>query len=301
MMVLEQDHRRLNRFVENKSAVDAELADYHENERLEDSFVISGLEPLPSSLTGKEWQTQAVQSVQAVIRELLGQELEIIVVQNVTPRQKDSEVIYNVKMCSVEASRSIRRKFGTFFHGGKDGRPSAFKSISIKNRVTADTKIRISLLKLMAKRYRDSNAGSKAQVIGYDPRPLLKITPPSGSSDRKVKVYNYVEACRSFPTTFAVADLDPILRRINPKLKGQVKSTFIVISDDQARAQAQARRGAGSGANRAPVVEDGNIEVDEDTESSSVSGSNIEPLADRRGTRRRASSPPLESTSAAKR
>jgi hypothetical protein len=43
MVVLEQDHRRLNRFVENKAAIDAELADYRENERLEDSFVITGL------------------------------------------------------------------------------------------------------------------------------------------------------------------------------------------------------------------------------------------------------------------
>ena len=38
VMVLEQDHRRLNRVVEGKTAADTELADFHINERWEDSF-----------------------------------------------------------------------------------------------------------------------------------------------------------------------------------------------------------------------------------------------------------------------
>jgi hypothetical protein len=235
VMVLEQDHRRLNRFVEKKSAVDAELADYRENERLEDSFVISGLPPLSSNLGGKEWQQQAMTAVQKVIHALLGKELPIVVVQNVTSRKKDSETVYNVKMKSPEDSRLIRKTFGSFFAGGKDSRPEVFKSVSIKNRVTPDTRIRISLLKLMAKRYKDSNPGSKVQVIGYDPRPLLKIIPPAGASDRRTRVFNYVEACRSLPATFDSADLDPILRRVHPSLRGDIRSTFIVLSDDMLR------------------------------------------------------------------
>jgi len=202
MMVLEQDHRRLSRYVEKKSAVDAELADFRENERLEDWIVVSGLKALPSSLTGKDWQNKAVSDVQKVLQLLMGQSVEIIVVQNVTPRSKDAEVTYNVKLSSVDASRQIRRKFGSFFAGGKDVRPPSFAGISIKNRVTPDTRIRISILKLMAKRYRDNNPGAKVQVIGYDPRPLIKITPPAGSSDRRTKVFNYIEACRSLPATF---------------------------------------------------------------------------------------------------
>jgi hypothetical protein len=233
VMVLEQDHRRLNRFVEKKSAIDAELADFRENERLEDCFVISGLPSLSSSLTGKEWQSQAVASVQKFLVDLLGRECPIVVVQNVTPRSRDAETIYNVRMAHVEDSRAVRRKFGGFFQGGTDGRPDLFKEISVKNRVTSDTRIRISLLKLMAKRYKDSNPGSKVQVIGYDPRPLLKVIPPSTASDRRTKVYNYVEACRAFPTTFAAKDLDPIMKRIHPSLRGQIRSTFIVLSDDQ--------------------------------------------------------------------
>ena len=42
VLVLEQDHRRLGRVVEDKFAADAELADFRENERYEDCFVIIG-------------------------------------------------------------------------------------------------------------------------------------------------------------------------------------------------------------------------------------------------------------------
>jgi hypothetical protein len=279
VMVLEQDHRRLNKVVEKKSAVDAELADYRENERLEDSFVISGIPALPSSLTGKEWQAQAVASVKKVILQLMGREMDVVVVQNITSRQKDAETTFNVKMSSIDDSRAIRKKFGSFFAGSKDGRPAAFKNISIKNRVTSDTRIRISILKLMAKRYKDSNPGSKVQVIGYDPRPLLKIVPPAGSSDRRTKIFNYVEACRRLPSTFDSADLDPILRRVNPSLRGEVKATFIVLSDDMLRPQP-------SGSKSTPV----SPEDEADIEMSDA----------RRGTRRSATSPP-GSPSASKR
>jgi hypothetical protein len=285
MMVLEQDHRRLNQFVEKKSAVDSELADYRENERLEDSFVISGLPALPSSLSGKEWQQQAVSSVQSVIRSLVKRELEIVVVQNVTSRKKDSEVSYNVKMASVEDSRLIRRTFGAFFKGSKDNRPTQFQSISIKNRVTADTRIRISLMKLMAKRYRDSNPGAKVQVIGYDPRPLLKILPPVGASDRRTRVYNYIEACRALPTTFSSTDLDPILRRVHPNLRGSIRSTFIVLSDDMLRSRAVVQGEVPGDAPDAPAEPEATRDP-------------IDPADVRRGIRRRLAESPPDSPSA---
>ena len=50
MMVLEQDHRRLNGVVEGKTAADAELDDFHANERFLDSFVIHGLAPISSRI-----------------------------------------------------------------------------------------------------------------------------------------------------------------------------------------------------------------------------------------------------------
>ena len=190
VMAIEQDHRRLNKVVESKIAVDAELADLRENERLEDYFVIAGLERISPEIVGKPWQDLAVKHVQAALTALMGRSYNIIVVHNSTRRVPDAEVTYTVRLSSVEDSKAIRVKFGSFFLGGagNDRRPAALKGISIKNRVTPNTKTRISILKLLANRYRDSNPGSRVKVIGYDPRPLLKIIPAASASDRRQQV-----------------------------------------------------------------------------------------------------------------
>ena len=147
VMVLEQDHRRLNTVVERRTAIEAELADFHANEKFEDSFVISGLSPISSDLIGKAWQDQAVQNVQAVLLILMGREFNIVFVQNATSSAPGSEVKYNVKMSSVTDSDAIRKKFGSFFlgGGGKDARPEALLGINIKNRVTPETQTRVEV------------------------------------------------------------------------------------------------------------------------------------------------------------
>ena len=122
--------------------------------------------------------------------------------------------------------RLIRDKFGSFFLGKKDGRPDNLRHVNIKNRVTPETKTRIDILKLLASRYRASNPEGRAQVISFEPRPLIKLTPPPTASDRRVKVYNYVEAVRKLPCNFSSDEITPILRRINPELAGQVVLLF---------------------------------------------------------------------------
>ena len=188
-------------------------------------------------MVGKPWQDRALRDVQAVLVILMGKEFDIIVVQNATSRGKDAEVTYNVKLREVSDSRKIRKTFGAFFLGGVDKRPDALKPFNIKNRVTPETKTRIDVLKLLAARYRASNPGGKAQVISFDPRPLLKIYPPADASDRRVKVYTYVDAVKALPCHFSAEEVAPIIRRLNPKLLGQVSALFVCLSDDQFREQ----------------------------------------------------------------
>ena len=203
MMALEQDHRRLNRAFDSRLALDSELADFHANERTEDCFEISGLPRIPDEVVGKPWQEQALRDVKAVLSLLMpGVEMPIIFVQNATTRQKNAEVTYCVKMANLSDSSAIRRKFGSFYLGRQDKRPDGLRHINLNNRVTADTKIRVSILKLLAQRYRASNPGGQAQVIRHDSRPRIKITPPSSASDRRIRTYNYVEAVRTLPTNW---------------------------------------------------------------------------------------------------
>lgn len=232
MMAAEQDHKRLNASFEAKMAIDAELADFQENVRNEVFFVVSGLPRIPSDLRGREWQTRAISDVQKLIRLLLDKDLPILVVQNVTGRSPDSPTRYHVRMEFAAHSQEIRSKFGSFFVGRIDRRPPALKDISISNRITSGTQVRISVLRLLATRYEKSNPGGKGKVVGYEARPIIRLTPPPESSEKRVRTFTYMEAIRNLPTCFSQEEMAPILAKIDPKFKGKLRSTFVVLSDD---------------------------------------------------------------------
>ena len=249
VLVLEKEQQRLNKVVENKIAIDSELADFRENECAEDCFMIEGLPLIPPEIVGKPWQELAIKHVKEVICPLMGRDFDIIVVQNATARHQGAPVKYSVKLNSVPDSRAIRTKFGSFFVGSKDARPPQFKPYSIRNRVTPETKVRIEILKLLGSRYRSSNPGSKVQIIGHEPRPLLKITPSSSANDRRIRSYNFIEAVKTFPTNFSASEIESVLKKINnPKLVGKMRSIFIVLSDDDYRKKfSKPRSNAGTG------------------------------------------------------
>jgi hypothetical protein len=232
MTATEQDHRRLNASFEAKMAVDAELADFQENVRNEVFFVVSGLPRIPHDLRGREWQLRAVSDVKKLINTLLGKELPVVVVQNVTGRGSDSPTRYHVRMEFAAHSQEIRSKFGSFFVGRVDRRPPELKDISISNRVTPGTQVRVSILRLMATRYETSNPGAKGKVIGYESRPILRITPPPEATEKRVQTFTYMEAIRRLPTCFTPEETATLMSKIDPKFRGKLRSTFVVISDD---------------------------------------------------------------------
>ena len=242
MVAIEQDHRRLVKVVDIKTAEDSELADFHENLRLESSFMITGLKSLGSGHSPKEWQDLAIRDVQEVLLVLLGQERPIKFIQNKTsqvPSAKETIIRYMVEMVKVEDSKEIRTKFGSFFIGikpGESGRqPVALKHISIQNNVTPATSVRIAILKILGHRYLASNPGAKVKVVGYEARPLLKLTPPSSATDSRVQTHNYIEAIKSLPTNFTEEEVSIIAKKVSSKLFGTLRATFTVITDDMIR------------------------------------------------------------------
>ena len=275
VMAIEQDHRRLNLAFETKFAEDSELFDFHENLRMEDWFVISGLARLPQGLSPKDWQSQTVKDVQGIITLLLKKDLPIVYVQNNTGRHKDAVTKYFVQMRSSQDSAEIRDTFGAFFVGGEH-RPAELKHVSIRNRVTPATLGRVAILRVFGERYLASNPGAKVQTIGYKPRPLLKLTPPaSASSDSRIQTYNFIQAVNSLPANFTSDEQAQILREISPKLYGRLRQTFVVISDDMVKKRSKGRSGSGRNAASGNAA-DGDAEADADgdaTARSPASGS----------------------------
>ena len=256
VMALEQDHRRLSREVESKTLVDCELACFQENIRNEDCIVVSGLGRISSKLSPKDWQVKAMQDVRIVLSLLMGEEIPIVYVKNSTGSGKDAITTYVVKLANIQVSKEVRNRFAKFFTGGGDTRPPALKAISVRNCVTPATQVRISLLKLLGGRYVESNPGSRFLVFGYEPRPILKLFPAQDAADKRIQIYNYVDAVRTLPVNFSKAELDPILQKISSKLRGGLRQTFGVISDDMLPFKSRPKKsdhkgdqGEGSGAN----------------------------------------------------
>jgi len=133
--------------------------------------------------------------------------------------------------CAAD-SQEIRSKFGYFFTRGVDTRPEALASVSIGNRLTPASQIRIAILKLMAKRYTDSNPDGKAKVISYEARPMLRITPPTSSSDSRVKNFTFIDAVKRLPVNFTPSELRPILLKAGNRFSGRLRSLFVVLDDD---------------------------------------------------------------------
>ena len=248
MVAIEQDHRRLVKAFDTKFAEDAELHDFQENVRWESWFIMEGTARLPSGLGSREWQEKAKVEVQTVLKLLMGSERPIVFVQNATRKAKDAPAGYSVQMPSAAVSKEIRDKFGSFFFGRVDKRPPALKHVSIRHRVTVATPVRIAILRVFGQRYLASNPGSKIQVINYAPRPLLKLTPPSSASDRKVMTYNFIQAIRMLPANFEQSEIDEIFKWVNPNLYGSLRPTFVVISDDMVKKKFFKTGQSGSGA-----------------------------------------------------
>ena len=236
MMVLEQDHRRIVKDHEFKTASDAELHDWRQNERWEDFFVIKGLALLPSTgLSSKEWQARAIRDVQGVLTIVMGKEIPIVYVMNATNKQRDTEATYHVQMADASIASAIRKRFSGYFTGGKSLRPPSLSKISIRNRITQETHVRISILHLFGQRYTKSNPGSQYKVFGYLPRPVLRLFPASTATDRRVKTYNFMEAIRVLPTNFSEPELEELIKKVPLKFIGKLRSLFVVLPDDLAR------------------------------------------------------------------
>ena len=157
--------------------------------------------------------------------------------QNATGARKDGIKSFLVKMVRVEDSKVIRDTFGAFFKAGAKPRPSSLIGLSIRNRLTLGSRVRIEIMKLLAEHYRKANVGSKTQVVNYESRPTMKFTPAQSSSDRRPLHFTFIKAVTTLPCNFTSEELAPIYRMVSTssELSGKLRSTFIVLSDDVAR------------------------------------------------------------------
>ena len=70
---------------------------------------------------------------------------------------------------------------------------------------------------------------------------MLRISPPQDSNDRRTKVYNFLEAIKTFPTNFSPEEIKVIMSRVNPRLYSRLRELFVVIDDDMEKVNKSGR------------------------------------------------------------
>ena len=190
-------------------------------------------------LSRRDWQVavrgQVRDALNAVLRAANLQVMfEVLLVWNHTNRRvQGAPTRYSAQLSSVQASRKIRDAFSGFFRRVNPlARPPMLINVSIRNKVTLSTRVRIAILRQLGDLYKENNPGSSFTVRGFEPRPLLTLTPPAGAADNRQKTLNFIEAATSLPSTFGDERLIPIFRVIGGNFRGQLEALFCVIRDD---------------------------------------------------------------------
>ena len=178
---LESRHLGLHDAVNLKAASDAEFRDWTINRSEEDWFTVMGL-PRLGQMLPREWQKAARRQVNELIKIILNSnrvrvDYSILYVGNPLRHRKTGGTVYNVRLNSVAASSRIRELFSGFFRGENPvSLPDSLRGISVRNKVTLATRIRLRILRELGNLYVEANPGSSFKARGFDPRPMLLIT-----------------------------------------------------------------------------------------------------------------------------
>jgi len=122
-----------------------------------------------------------------------------------------------------------------------------FASLFLSNSATQSTRVRIEVLKSLAKKL--TSPTESAFVQGFISRPVLHYHAKEGcnsSADGVGRSYNYVDAIAKFFSIAAHLDLASAYTRAGATFSGSMSQYFIVLSDEYVTAPR-------TGANRAPM------------------------------------------------
>ena len=103
--------------------------------------------------------------------------------------------------------------------------------MSIRNKITPDTKIRIAILHQLGSIFTESNNGGSYKVCGFVSRPLLITIPPKNSTGRQ-RTYTFMQAVTTLPSTFNDEHLTRIYQVVSSQQLGKLQSLFVVLNDD---------------------------------------------------------------------
>jgi hypothetical protein len=127
-----------------------------------------------------------------------------------------------VKMESRGLAYGIRKKFAEKKRAGED-----FGKVFIANSVSLGTRVRIDILKAIAKKY--TNEKQDFHVAAFSSRPVLPIK--EKGTEKRPMVLTFIDAVTRYGREMVEGDLVKAYRRAGRTFQSQLQQNFVVLRD----------------------------------------------------------------------
>ena len=200
-----------------------EELDFLSNTKKEDRIIVTGLtskSPMPATIEAKKkW-----------LKDLVGEILEKIEtgssehILNVMQGWKGANNIplAEVRMDSVDLASRLRKQFAEKKKAGQD-----FGRVWLANSVTLGTRVRIEILKAMAKRH--TGERETMYVTAFTSRPMLQVR--SKDSGLRPLALSFADALTRYGQGMRQGDLGMAYTKAGRAFKGQLQQNFVVLHD----------------------------------------------------------------------
>jgi hypothetical protein len=193
------------------------------NTNKEDKIMISGLTSTiprpPGRDEARKWLKDIVSKVLDSIEE--GCSADIIFVSQGRSNNRNIPLA-EVRMKSREQAVRIRKTFAQKKKSGKD-----YGKIYLSNCVTLATRVRIEILRAMAKKF-DSDR-EKMFVMGYYSRPVLHVK--RNESENGGMWLSFSDALLRYGSGLVESDLEEASKKAGMAFKGQLEQNFVGLHD----------------------------------------------------------------------
>jgi hypothetical protein len=200
-----------------------EELDFISNSKKEDKIVITGLtSKIPMPKASEEKRKWLDKIVGVVLEKIVPDSSKHVIFTSLGSRNSIVIPLVEVRLDSRELAMKIRKEFSAKKKSEKD-----FGKIFIANSVTLGTRVRIDILKAIAKK--NSNEKEIMSVSAFVSRPVIHLRSRDG--DSRLGIFNFSDALVRFGENLTVNELGEAYRRAGNAFRGQLQQKFVVLNE----------------------------------------------------------------------
>ena len=196
--------------------------DYAANVKKEDRIVITGLtSKVPKPNKPDERKTWLRNIVGEILNKIVPESATHIVFTTQGSKNAREIPLVEVKLDNRELALKIRKDFAAKKKAGQD-----FGKIYIANSVTLGTRVRVDIMRAMAKRY--STEKEELFVMAFASRPVLQLRI---KTEDRTMAFTFSDAIARYGGDLVEGELGEAYRRTGTAFRGQLQQNFVVLHE----------------------------------------------------------------------